>query len=670
MNQKYPHIFEPLTILRTTFKNRVIMPPMGSNFATFSGEVSEEMKNYYGLRARGGTALITVENACIDYPLATNGTKQLRIDNKQFIPGLFELTERIHKYGALASIQLNHAGASAYPERLNGLQSVSSSSVPSKEGNPAPRPLTKQEILAIVQKYAEAAERAIAAGFDMVEIHGGHSYLLDQFLSPLYNKRTDEFGGNAENRARFARLVVEAVRSKVGRWVPISFRVSADEFIDGGNTLDDTIACLASIVPAGVDIINVSAAVNDSIQYQIDKCDLPDGWRAYLSEAIKKEFHTPVIISGNIRNPKIAEEIIASKKADFLAIGRGLIADPDWVRKVQFGKEDCIRQCICCNIGCADHRIAKSKPIRCTVNPDVINGEAYKKNKVTRDIHVVVVGGGTSGLETACTAAEVGCRVTLLERNSELGGMARKIARFPEKSRIEDFPAYLEKRAARLKNLTIKLNTEATPDMIEKLAPDILYNATGSKSMTPPIEGLLEYTDAKDSNITSITNFMENIPYFEKIAEGKKVVIIGAGAVGLDVMEFFALRKADVQVIEMMPSVGKDCDIVTKSTLKNLFKQHDNIDMHLSTALKKVCPDKFIAEHDGKMEEYPFDLGFICMGLVPDLPDVTAFETYARKNNIPYYNIGNSNKTGQIIHGTEAGRNVVNVIDMIGGFED
>ena len=152
MSQQYPHIFEPFTVKRTTFRNRVIMPPMGSNLATFTGEVSEEMKNYYGLRARGGTALITVENACIDYPLATNGTKQLRIDKKQFIPGLYELTERIHKYGALASIQLNHAGASAYPERLNGLQSVSSSSIPSKEGNPAPRPLDKCEILNIVQK--------------------------------------------------------------------------------------------------------------------------------------------------------------------------------------------------------------------------------------------------------------------------------------------------------------------------------------------------------------------------------------------------------------------------------------------------------------------------------------------------------------------------------------
>lgn len=668
MNQKFPHIFEPLTVKRTTFRNRIIMPPMGSNLATFTGEVSEEMKNYYGLRARGGTALITVENACIDYPLATNGTKQLRIDGKQFMPGLYELTERIHRYGALASIQLNHAGASAYPERLAGLQSVSSSSVPSKAGNPAPRPLTKQEILNIVQKYAEAAERAIQAGFDMVEIHGGHSYLLDQFLSPLYNKRTDEFGGSYENRARFARLVVEAVREKVGRWVPISFRISADEFIEGGNTLEDTLKLLEYIQPE-VDIINVSAAVNDSIQYQIDKCDLPDGWRAYLSQAVKEKFGKPVIISGNFRNPQVAEDTIASGKTDLIAIGRGLIADPDWANKAQRGDVACIRKCISCNIGCADHRIAKSQPIRCTVNPNVTGGEGYKKTKVTKDIHVVVIGGGTAGLETACTAAEVGCRVTLLEREGEVGGLARKIARFPEKSRIEDFPAYLENRANNLPNLTIKLNTTATKEMLAELKPDILYAATGSKPMLPPIEGLKELTDVEGTNIKSIYGFMDNIPYFEQNAAGKKVVIIGCGAVGLDVAEFFTLRDADVSMIEMMPSYGKDADIVSKSTFKELFEKHP-VAMHLGTALQKVCPDKFIAARNGESAEYPFDYGFICMGLVPDIPKDNPFQTYAEEQGIPFCNLGNSKKTGQIIHGTEDGRNIIHTIDMIGGFDD
>ncbi len=667
MTTQFPHIFEPFTVKRTTFRNRVIMPPMGSNYATFSGEVSEEMKNYYGLRAKGGTALITVENACIDYPLATNGTKQLRIDSKQFMPGLFELTERIHKYGALASIQLNHAGASAYPERLGGLQSVSSSSVPSKAGNPAPRPLTRREILNIVDKYAEAAERAIGAGFDMVEIHGGHSYLLDQFLSPLYNKRTDEFGGSYENRARFARLVIEAVRAKVGKWTPVSFRISADEFIEGGNTLEDTLRLLEYIIPE-VDIINVSAAVNDSIQYQIDKCDLPDAWRAYLSEAVKKKFGKPVILSGNIRDPKIADEVIAAGKTDFLAIGRGLIADPDWCNKAQHGRTDCIRKCISCNIGCADHRIAKSKPIRCTVNPAVIEGEAYKRTKITRPLHVVVIGAGTGGLETACTAAEVGCSVTVLEKRNEVGGMARRIARFPEKSRIEDFPAYLEKRAAALPNLEIRMNTEATEELLEELNPDILYAATGSVPMLPPIEGLRELTDAKDSKIRSIEGFMSAIPYYEANAAGKNVVIIGAGAVGLDVMEFFALRKAHVTVIEMMPAFGKDLDVVSKSTFKDLLATHP-VDMHLGTALQKVCPDKFVAAKDGTESEYPFDFGFICMGLVPDIPKDNPFETYARKKGIPFNNIGNSRKTGQIMHGTELGRDIINTIDAIGGFD-
>lgn len=667
MNAQYPNISAPLTIKRTTLKNRIIMPPMGSNFASMNGEVTEEMKTYYGTRAKGGTALITVENACIDYPFATNGTKQLRIDKNQYIPGLYELTEQIHKYGCLASIQLNHAGASAYPERLEGLQSVSSSSVPSKEGNPAPRPLTKEEILTIVDKFAKAAERAIAAGFDVLEIHGGHSYLLDQFLSPYYNKRTDEFGGSYENRARFARLVIEAVRKTVGPWVPISFRVSADEFIEGGNTLEDTLQLLEYIVPE-VDIINVSAAVNDSLQYQIDKCDMPDGWRSYLSKAVKEKFGKPVILSGNIRDPKIAEYLLAQGETDLLAIGRGLIAEPEWVNKVLSGRECLLRKCISCNIGCADHRIAKSRPIRCTVNPSVIEGDLYKKQYVTRDVHVVVIGAGSAGMEAACTAAEVGCRVTVLEKDDKIGGMSRKIARIPAKFRINDFPSYLEHRAAQLPNLTIRLNTTATPEMLQDLAPDILVAATGAKPMLPPIPGLKELVDKEGSPVRSISTFLENVPYYEENAAGKKVVIIGGGAVGLDIMEFFAPRKAQVSLIEMMPVIGKDLDIVSKATVKEMIKKY-NIDIHTQTALQEVQTDKFVAKYDGVVSEYPFDYGFICMGLVPDHPDENAFMAYASEQNIPYLNIGDSHRVGKIMGGTEAGRNIIETIDTIGGFQ-
>ena len=379
--QKYAKIFEPLQVKRMMLKNRVIMPPMGTNFANMDGTFNEDHLSYYEQRAKGGVGLITLENVCIDYPMGTNGTTQLRIDNDQYIPGLWNFNELMHSYGACTSVQINHAGASAYGLRLNGEQAVSSSDIPSKTGNPVPRPLEKEEILSIVKKYGESASRAQRAGFDCVEIHAGHSYLISQFLSPIYNKREDEFGGSPENRARFAKLVVEEVRKQVGPFFPISLRFSADEFLEGGNTLDDTLDLLEYFAEE-VDILNVSAALNDSIQYQIDQINLKDGWRSYMAKAVKERFGKVTVTSGNIRSPKIANEILEKEDADLLAMGRGLIAEPNWVNKVYDGQEHLLRKCISCNIGCADHRIAKSRPIRCTVNPDVVNEDAYKLNQV------------------------------------------------------------------------------------------------------------------------------------------------------------------------------------------------------------------------------------------------------------------------------------------------
>lgn len=216
----YPHLFSPLTINGMTIKNRIIMPPMGTNLASLNGEVTQEQIDYYELRARGGTGLITIENICIDFPFASNGTTQLRIDNDQYIPRLFKLTETLHKHGACVSIQLNHAGASAYAYRLNGEMPLSSSSTPSKKNGNIPRPMTHDEIYHAVDKFGDAAERVRRAGFDCVEIHAGHSYLISQFLSPLFNKRTDEFGGSVENRARILTLIVDKVRACVGPRFP------------------------------------------------------------------------------------------------------------------------------------------------------------------------------------------------------------------------------------------------------------------------------------------------------------------------------------------------------------------------------------------------------------------------------------------------------------------
>lgn len=378
MKSMYKHIFEPLTIRRMTMKNRIMMTPMGTNYGEQSGEMSFLHINYYEQRARGGTGLIMVENANVDYPLGSNGTTQLRIDHDNYLPRLFKLTETVHKHGACIGIQINHAGASAQSARTQ-MQPVSASDIPSKAGGEIPRPLEKEEILQIVKKYGQAAKRAQAAGFDTVEIHAGHSYLISQFLSPLTNHRTDEFGGSAENRARFARMVLEEVRAQVGPHFPIFVRISADEFLEGGNTLEDTLDYL-QYFQEEADVIDVSAGLNSSIQYQIDANYLPDGWRSYMAKAVKERYGKPCVTTGNIRNPQVAEDILAKGDADIIGMGRGLIADPDWVNKVEFGDVCDIRKCISCNIGCAGNRIGINRPIRCTVNPAVLHGEVYKNN--------------------------------------------------------------------------------------------------------------------------------------------------------------------------------------------------------------------------------------------------------------------------------------------------
>ena len=240
MKNEYKHIFEPFTVKHMTMKNRIVMTPMGTNYGEQNGEMSFLHINYYEQRAKGGTGLIIVENASVFSPQGSNGTTQLRIDHDSYIPRLYKLCETVHKHGACIAIQINHAGASAQAMRT-GVQPVSASDIPSKAGGEIPRPLEKEEIYEIVRKYGEAAKRAQTAGFDAVEIHAGHSYLLSQFISPLTNKRTDEFGGSAENRARFARLVIEEVRRQVGPFFPIFVRISADEFLEGGNTLEDTL---------------------------------------------------------------------------------------------------------------------------------------------------------------------------------------------------------------------------------------------------------------------------------------------------------------------------------------------------------------------------------------------------------------------------------------------
>ena len=663
MKNDYPHIFSPLTVKNMTIKNRIVMMPMGTNYGEQNGEMSFLHINYYEQRAKGGTGLIIVENASIDSPQGSNGTTQLRIDHDNYLPRLFKFCENIHRYGTKIAIQINHAGASAVSSRIN-MQPVSASDVPSKEGGEIPRPLSKDEILHIVKKYGEAAKRAQTAGFDAVEIHAGHSYLISQFLSPITNKRTDEFGGSVENRTRFCRMVIDEVRKQVGPFFPIMLRLSADELMEGGNTLEDTLEYL-DYLQEEVDIFDVSCGLNGSIQYQIDANYLPDGWRSYMAKAVREKFNKPCISMGNVRDPKVAERILADGDADLIGMGRGLIADPAWVNKVATGHECDLRKCISCNVGCAGNRIGVNRPIRCTVNPSVLEGDVYKKKNVNKNCNVVVIGGGTAGLEAACTAAEVGCNTFLLEKGNELGGLASLISKIPAKNRLADFPHYLMHRAEQLDNLYIFKNTEGTPENIRKFHPNIIVSSTGSAPLLPPIAGLKDRIDNENHNIYSILGMISHINDFPKDLEGKKVVVVGGGAVGLDVVEFFADRNADISIVEMMDQIGRDLDPVSKNDTKTMMKKH-NVHQLTKTALLEVKDSSFLVRGDGEPYELPFEYGFVCLGMRAQGQLYQNLTEEFSSEDVEIMNIGDSQRARRIIDGTQEGRNILTVLEQKG----
>ena len=665
MKTKYPNIFEPLTVKRTTIRNRIAMTPMGTNYGEANGEMSNRHMNYYSLRAKGGVGLIILENANVEYPVGSNGTSQIRIDHDSYMPRYYQLGESLHKDGATVAIQSNHAGASASSART-GVETVSSSNVPTKAGGEIPRPMTKEEILTTVKKYAEAARRIQAIGFDAIEIHCGHSYLMSQFISPYYNKRTDEFGGSVENRLRFPRMILEAVRKEVGPWFPIIVRVSAEERVPGGNTLEDTLEYL-EYLDEFVDMYDVSCGLNPSLQYQIDSNFLPDGWRSYMSRAVKDKFGKPVINTGNYRDPKIVEKVLESGDVDIVGMGRGLIAEPNWVKKVQSGEEDMLRKCISCNVGCAGNRIGVNRPIRCTVNPAVPEGDIYKKLKVNKNCNVVVIGAGTAGMEAACTAAEVGCNVFLLEKKDHIGGLSSFISNLPSKTRMKDFPKYLENRASKLDNLYTFLNTEANVELIKKFKPNIIVNATGSVPLVPPIKGLKENLEA--GNVSTIFDMINNVidgKYSDDVCNGKKVVVIGGGSVGLDVIEYFAPRGAECTIVDILPQIGMLADPITKCSMRETHDKY-GVKEYVNTALQEVKENSFVVKlPNGEITELAFDLGFNCLGMRANNPLLPELKEAFDDTDVAIYQVGDSVRARRIMEGTMDGRAVLNVLEAHG----
>jgi 2,4-dienoyl-CoA reductase-like NADH-dependent reductase (Old Yellow Enzyme family)/thioredoxin reductase len=593
----FPHVFQPLKIGSITLKNRIQYTPMVCNMVTVTGEVTAEFVEFMGAQAKTGAALITIGATPINWINAVDYEGELDITDDLKIGGLSRIAEEVHRYGAKLSIELCHAGRAAYPLTLKAPYAIAPTAIPTPIGVPYIKEMDRNDMDQVVKDYVDCANRCKTAGFDMVMIHAAHGNLLSQFLSPFSNHRTDYYGGSFENRIRFPLEVLKAVREKVGPKFGIEMRVSSDEIVEGGQKLDEVLEFL-KIAQQYIDSVQMSQGLivdpNYSFHvitpYYYHHCH-----NVKYAEVAKKVLDIPVSTVGSINRIEDIEEIIASGKADYVGMARQLLTDFNTIKNGYRGETYKTRPCLRCLEGCTKYA-GKGWPVRCAVNPVV--GREYKFKEIVpayKKKKVVVIGGGPAGMMAAQTLIERGHEVVLFEKSDKLGGMLKEISSLPFKG---DLRSYLDwdVRMTMDSGAKVILNTEATPELVEKEKPDAVFIAIGSRPLTLKIPGI---DGGNVKHVLDVDNGRAEV--------GKKVVVCGGGLSGLECALALAMEGKEVTVLDMIPAecFAESMSFIARNMLMHLLKEN-NIRLVGSSVVERFT-DKGVEIIDSKFRRSAFD---------------------------------------------------------------
>ncbi|MEA3351464.1 MAG: FAD-dependent oxidoreductase [Chloroflexota bacterium] len=620
-------LFQPLQLKNLTLPNRVVMTTLKLGYGTKKGEVTQRHIAFYKQRAQANIGLMTTEPMYVQL----NGREippQMGIHNDELVPGLRELTDAVHTEGGRIMAHINHAGRAANPKLVAPEDRVSASDVFCPTNKVTPNPLTSEGITEIVSAFGAATRRVREAGFDAIEIPFSHGYLIHQFLSPYTNHREDEYGGSLENRLRFGREVLEAVREQVGDNFPIVVRMNAKDYVKGGLEIENALEIAAALESLGVQALSItSGTMCESVPFCLYPTGTPKANLLPMAAQIRDAVSLPIIVAGRLRTPDVAREALAAGQTDLIGLGRPFLADPDWVSKTEAGDEEAILLCAACHQGCLGE-LRQGHGASCLFNPLTGREGEISITPTEEPRQIMVVGGGPGGMEAAFIAAQRGHHVTLYERDDCLGGRLREAISVPDKGGFADLLRYQELYVKR-NGVDVRLNTEVTVEMVYAESPDVIVIATGAEPVVPPFPGLAE------------SRWMTAYDILSGDAEvaTDSVFIVGTGTTGLETAEYLAKRGVSVTVVKRKAEVGATIEPLVRAVL---LKRLDALDVEVRTGVEvvrfetdaqgqtTVIANPYPHQDDAQELRFPAETIVISLGLRANRSLANALESQAQ----------------------------------------